>query len=255
MNIFFPIVSNYLRFLLTVPKFKNRSENMKNVKLFSMHIENNQWIFNKADCQEDENFFYVNEKLNLFHKFYFLALDKEVERLTEQEHRKFINLNNYTDTEPAFRSNIRIYNSLGGFSSYQSEYPFSMSQKKGSILSPLSTLLFKDADYNKLFFVNFFSKAIKDNFTIFFIDILEKKVLHKVVATTNTINEIEINREFLGKNIYLFSENYIGIPIFVSCKDGQLSCEHTHPPHEYIVGNDKFKVVSEVKSRINDIIS
>ena len=43
-------------------------------------------------------------------------------------------------------------NRQGGFSSYQSEYPFSMTTKKGSILSPLSSLCNKNADENIIIF-------------------------------------------------------------------------------------------------------
>ena len=253
MNIFFPIISKDLKYLLTVPKFKNKSIITKNIDLFSMYVNEDNWVYEKVNCKSDENFFYVDEDLNEVHKFYFLAVENELRKLNDNI--TFQNLNNYTDTEPAYRANIRIYNKVGGFSSYQSEYPFAMSQKKGSIMSPLGTLLFVGAEFNKLFLVNFYAKAIKEKFKIYFIDISKKKVLHEETIITNTINEIEIDRKFIDKNVYLFSKNYVGIPIFVSSKDGQLSCEHTHPPHEYIISYDKFKIVSEVKSKFNEIIS
>ena len=47
------------------------------------------------------------------------------------DENKIQNFNNFTDTEPAYRANFEIYlNEGGGFSSYQSEYPFSMITKK-----------------------------------------------------------------------------------------------------------------------------
>ena len=42
--------------------------------------------------------------------------------------------------------------------------------------------------------------------------------------------------------------------MFVSEKKKHLSFEHTHPPHEYILSNDKFMKVSELKREINEII-
>ena len=42
-------------------------------------------------------------------------------------------LNSYTESTPAFRANLKIKNQEGGFSSYQSEYPFSMVTKKYNI--------------------------------------------------------------------------------------------------------------------------
>ena len=54
--------------------------------------------------------------------------------------KKIKNFNNFTDTFPSFRSNFKIYLNNGGFSSYQSEYPYSMVNKKGTILSGVSSI-------------------------------------------------------------------------------------------------------------------
>ena len=45
----------------------------------------------------------------------------------------------------------QIKNEFGGFSSYQSEYPYEMTIKNGSVLSPLSILLNNRNDYNFIF--------------------------------------------------------------------------------------------------------
>ena len=34
-----------------------------------------------------------------------------------------------------------------------------------------------------------------------------------------------------------------------------ISCEHTHPPHEYILSKDKYTRVSELKNKCNEIIN
>ena len=47
---------------------------------------------------------------------------------------KLKNFNNFTDTSPAFRANLKIYLDKGGFSSYQSEYPYNMITKRGSVV-------------------------------------------------------------------------------------------------------------------------
>ena len=44
--------------------------------------------------------------------------------------KKLEDFNNFTNTRPAFRANFKIYLDQGGFSSYQSEYPYSMITKK-----------------------------------------------------------------------------------------------------------------------------
>jgi len=51
------------------------------------------------------------------------------------------------------------------------------------------------------------------------------------------------------------TNEYLGIPIYLSCRDKHLSFEHTHPPQEYILSNDKFKRVSEFKKEFCEIIS
>ena len=41
----------------------------------------------------------------------------------------------------------------------------------------------------------------------------------------------------------------------MSTNQGHISFEHTHPPHEYILSNNKYKKVSEIKNEINEIIN
>ena len=80
---------------------------------------------------------------------YFLAYQND---FIGYDYLKLKNFNNFTDTVPAYRANFKIYiKERGGFSSYQSDYPFSMVTKKGSILSALSSLCNKSADRNILF--------------------------------------------------------------------------------------------------------
>ena len=43
------------------------------------------------------------------------------------------------------------------------------------------------------------------------------------------------------------TDKYIGVPMYVSVKNNFLSFEHTHPPHEYIVGEKKFVKVANLK--------
>ena len=50
-------------------------------------------------------------------------------------------------------------------------------------------------------------------------------------------------------------EKYLGIPTFLTIKNNHLSFEHTHPPHEYILNKEKFKIVADLKNKFNDIIN
>ena len=156
---------------------------------------------------------------------------------------------------PAFRSNLKIYINNGGFSSYQSEYPFPMVKKFGSILTPVSTLLNKQADINIVFIKNIFEEPIKKKFKAYFINIVSKEILYEKDIYTNLTNEIEVSKDLINSEIFLFTDKFLGVPMYVSIKDSNISFEHTHPPHEYILSNDKFKKVSELKKDINEIFN
>ena len=55
--------------------------------------------------------------------------------------------------------------------------------------------------------------------------------------------------------MFLITDKYLGIPMFVSIDQKHVSFEHTQPPHEYILGKNKFKKISELKKEINEIIN
>jgi len=255
MNIFFGIINNELKCKLTIPRFQNNSESQKNYKLFMIRANNNKWITELANCDQDDHFYYVNSDNIKKNSFFFLAQDNEINELAVNNYERILNLNKFTETIPAFRANLRIYNNSGGFSSYQSEYPYGMTVRNGSIMSPLSTLSNKNADYNKVFVTNIFHKPVIEKFKIYFVDISLKKILYEKEIYTNSLNEVEIQKEFINPNVFLFTDKYLGVPVFVSCKNNHLSCEHTHPPHEYIISGDKYKRISKLKKEINEIIS
>ena len=68
------------------------------------------------------------------------------------------------------------------------------------------------------------------------------------------MNILNIDKNFINNENYIFSKNYLGIPVFCSEYDGNISVEHTHPPHEYILSDDKFKIISEIKNKIHEKI-
>lgn len=251
MNFFFPIHNNYLKCELCVPRFQNYKKTNDKFKLFSAEIKENKWEVKLVDCDFNKDFFFLTNKNFSNDKIFFLAELKIGENFFLNELKNF---NNYTDTEPDYRSNLNIEIEDGGFSSYQSDYPFDLTLKNGSIASPVSVLLNKEAEKNLIFFRNIFKLPIKSKFNVYFVDLLNKQVVHKEILTTNKNNQIDVDKNFIKPNIYLYSENYIGIPIYVSIKNKHLSMEHTHPPHLYIWGDDKFKRVQDLKKSIHEII-
>ena len=76
--------------------------------------------------------------------------------------------NKFTETSPAFRANFIIKKINGGFSSYQSEYPFNMTTKNGSITSGTASLTSKNANKNYIIFRNIFIEPIERPFIPFF---------------------------------------------------------------------------------------
>ena len=251
MNFFFPICSNLFDCELTVPRFKNYKVSNNNFILFSAEIKDYKWKINRAISDFNENFYFLKNENLLDDKIFFLAESKIGENFFLNELKNF---NNYTDTEPDYRANLNIKIKNGGFSSYQSDYSYDMTVKTGSIISPVSVLLNEKAENNFIFFKNIFKYPIKQKFYVYFIDMLNKSVLHKEILLTNTTNQINVCPSLIKANVYLYSENFIGIPIFVSIKNKHISMEHTHPPHLYIWGDDKFKRVQDLKKSVNEFI-
>ena len=72
---------------------------------------------------------------------------------------------------------------------------------------------------------------------------------------TNYTNMIDVKKEIIKPEIFLITDIFIGVPLFVSIKDKHLSFEHTHPPHEYIMSQDKYQKIAELKKEISEIIN
>ena len=90
-----------------------------------------------------------------------------------------------------------------------------------------------------MYLVNYKTKSIEEQFEI----------------KTNYTNCIEISNKLIKPEIFLTTDKYLGIPMYVSVKNGFLSFEHTHPPHEYILSENKFIKVTNLKKEINEIIN
>ena len=241
MNFFFSINNEKLDCSLTIPKFKNNEKINKKYILFSSQIKNNKWLIEEVTCQNNENFYFLKNLDLDNHKIFFLAKKEEVKR--KNIFLELQNFNNYTDTMPDFRSNMKIEIKNKGFSSYQADYPYNLSLKTGNVLSPVSTLLNRSADKNIIFFKNIYFKPVKKEFFIYFVDVNKKKILHKVKAFTNQTNQINVESELIQSQNYIFSDGYLGIPIYVCIKNDHLSMEHT------------FEKIEKIKKEINEIIN
>jgi hypothetical protein len=256
MNFFFGINSSILNSKLTIPRFQNKNPTKKDYKVFQLGINNKRWkINNLDDAVLSDDFYQIDSSVIDNGSIFCLATKGEVLQFERNNSPKLMNFNNYTDTSPDFRANLQVSIKGGGFSSYQSDYPFSMVTKRGSILSPLSSLCNKSADKNILFLKNIYELPIHDEFGVFFVNLKTKRVLKREVAVTNFMNEIIIEKDFIKPEVFMFTDKYIGVPVFCSIKGKHISLEHTHPPHEYILGVDRFRMVSELKKEFNEIIN
>jgi hypothetical protein len=85
--------------------------------------------------------------------------------------------------------------------------------------------------------------------------LIKKKVLKNQVILTNFTNEITVDSDLIEPNIYIYTNKYLGIPIYLTIKNKHISFEHTHPPHHYILSEDKFKKIAELKKEVHEIIN
>lgn len=253
MNYFFGINNNLFKSEIQIPIFQNRNLKKKSLKLFKTYPNNNKWVLKEIYNKKINDYFFIlKDKDILNNEIFFLADESIYDQFDE---KKLKNFNNFTDTSPAYRANFKIYLNNGGFSSYQSEYPYSMTLKKGTILSSVSSIANYDADENYILIKNIFHEPIQENFNAYLVNYKNKTVELKFKIKTNYTNCLKINKKHINSDVFLVTDNFLGIPMYVSLKNNFLSFEHTHPPHEYILSNNRFTKVSDLKKEINEIIS
>ena len=254
MNFFYGINNDLFKSEVQIPLFQNRNFKKSNLKLFKSYPKNNKWILKEISKKKKiNNYFYILKNEDILDNEIFFLADETI--LNEFDDKKLKNFNNFTDTSPAFRANFKIYINHGGFSSYQSEYPYSMITKKGTILSPISSIANSNADKNYVLIKNIFEKPIEENFQAYLVNYKTKSIEEQYEIKTNYTNCIEISNKLIKPEIFLITDKYLGIPMYVSVKNSFLSFEHTHPLHEYILSKNKFIKVTNLKEEINEIIS
>ena len=253
MNFFFGITNSEFTTELQIPLFKNRNFKEENIKLFKACPNNKRWSIEEVKKKKNKGFYFLRGEEITNDCMFFLAYDKD---LSNYDFKKLKNFNKFTDTAPAYRANFKILlNNQGGFSSYQSEYPFEMIMKKGTILSAVSSIANKDAEKNYIFIRNIFQDPIIENFKAYLVNIKLKKIEDEFEIKTNFTNSYELKKSLIKPEIFLITKDYLGIPMYASVDNKHVSFEHTHPPHEYILSKNKFAKISELKKEVNEIIN
>ena len=168
MNFFFGVKNFILNSQLTIPRFQNSKPTKKKYLIYQIKIINGEWKVNHMIHAElNKDFYQVNSNFIDNEDIFCLATKDEIIKLEKYNNSRLLNLNDYTDTSPNFRSNLQVSIKGGGFSSYQSEYPFRMVKTKGSILSPLSSLCNINADQNIIFLEIFMNYRFMINLEFF----------------------------------------------------------------------------------------
>ncbi len=253
MNFFFGIKNEEFTSNIQIPIFQNRKPNPIKISLFKGYVKNNAWKFEQLKNNKINNdFFEIKENEISNDDIFFLANQNDFNSFKEN---KLVNFNKFTNTSPAFRCNFRIDLINGGFSSYQSEYPYSMVIKKGSILSSVNSIANTEAEKNYVFVKNIYEEPIKKKFNVYLIDIKNRKIEEKIEMETNYTNSFQLKKSLIKPEIFLITKDYLGVPMYVSVHKKHVSFEHTHPPHEYILSQNKFKIIKNLKDEINEIIN
>ena len=188
MNFFFGIKTEPFFSEIQIPCFQNKNPQPKNVFLYQAFIENGIWQTERLDgCRINDDFFLIKNDLVENNKIYFISEKKNISLFSNNELK---NLSGFTQTWPAFRANLKLFIKNGGFSSYQSEYPYSMIIKNGTILSPVNVLCNTEADKNFIFVKNIYKQPKHEIFNGYLVDIKKKVVVEKFELKTNNSNLI-----------------------------------------------------------------
>lgn len=174
MNFFFGIKNSLLSCDLTIPTFKNFGNSLEKNYIFEAFPKNDKWEINEIQCEKNEQFFFLKNDNIDNSKIFFLANKDQIKKFINEK-QEISDISNFTNTTPAYRANLKIFIPEKGFSSYQSEYPYSMTTKTGNILSPINLLLNKNADKNIIFFKNIFYKPQVNKSKLYFINFKKKK--------------------------------------------------------------------------------
>lgn len=251
MNYFFFTSSKDFCCRLTIPKFSNFGHQDHEMKLIRARIVDEQWQFCEHSGPSGDYFWEIESDSLSEDDIFFLATEEQL--LTQQSSLCLLDLNTYTNTVPDYRCNLEIFNDTGGFSSYQSEYPYQMVTKKGAIYSPVASLSNPRATKNSVFFRNIYEYPVNEVFSGWLVNKRTGEVIRSFELCTNKTNYVSLEDIGEDPDLVFYAKGFLGVPIYVSAdKSGQLSFEHTHPPHSNVFG--RFDLVNKVKKSIDVIV-
>lgn len=256
MNFFFLTVNEKYSATLAIPKFQNSGRVDIRLKLYQANIVAGRWrVSEPNNCVQDKRFWHLQYSGPSNDTIFFLSNEREASVIEEKN--QLINIDKFTDTDPSFRANLMIENRFGGFSSYQAEYPFRMVEKLGSLYSECGLLTSDAGCAIGVFIRNVHLRPIIEERDLWLFSSAKNKVLQTYKVKLNTTTYIDLTKHKKELNsCFLFAQDFSGVPSWVvEYDDGSLSFEHTHPPHESILGSNRFALVSKLRENAFDKVS
>ena len=124
-----------------------------------------------------------------------------------------------------------------------------MALKFASLYSDCGVLSHSNCKKAGVFIKNVHVEPAIKNRMIHLFDNKANQLLSKFCIATNACNYLDLTpyKDRLSDS-FLFADDYIGIPIYLTeYENGALSLEHTHPPHEFVFGPERFYLVKRLK--------
>ena len=250
MNYFFFVAKDDISAKLTVPRFQNSGSTRLDLDLYGARALGNKWMFYEAVCDKGVEFWTIEQTGENLNDIFFLCTKEEFDQQCAST-SQLLFMNDFTKTDPHFRANLQVSCSKGGFSSYQSDYPFGMTSGKGDVVSNVYSVGNITGVDNGIFYRNIFHLPIKQSFNAYLINSMESLIVEKFTLTTNACNYIDLTNKRISSHDYIFCKGFLGIPIYFSrASSGMLSLEHTHPPHDAVSRNVSKSIVNDYKERI-----
>jgi hypothetical protein len=252
MNYFFNLYHEDFDSYIDIPLFDNRGLQKPGNKIWSARIKSGEWHYEEISVG-DKKICRINATEETKDCIYFIATDSEMER---SKKNSLIDLSVFTDTMPDYRCSLNIESKLGGFSSYQAEYPYRMTKSKGDCYSNAGLLTREEAKKIMLFVKNIDSTPVQQGALATIYSNRAKKIIGQKLMRTNSLNVYDLTEvAYELKYCEIFIKGMVGIPIYLIEYDGgALSLEHTHPPQDMLGGFNKYAMISKMKAKLHDDI-
>lgn len=244
MNYYFFLKSNFENILSSIdlcnfsPTNLLKKDTNQTLYVYSFFTNGKVWNYILLDSIDRNH----AKRLN-YEKIYPIIKHEPFIFLSYKKINSLSEIFNYSDqfiSLPAWRANIRL-SSESSSCSYQGEYPHVLTNKASLVsCSPLFNK--KSNNFFSLINIQKNPQIIKKK-----IDVLDlrKKKIGEFNVFTNKVNMIDLKDyvEFGEDNFYIFKSDEIGgVPVYLTfSKDlSRLSCEHTHPPVEYLLEGNRI---------------